>query len=81
MSELLFEPVAESLGMVLYALVAGALTVVGALAENAGFNNLTAGQTMIGAWEGAIGAVILYAGANVVYHIVLPRLRSAESVA
>ncbi|WP_123538777.1 hypothetical protein [Halosimplex salinum] len=81
MRELLVGPVAELLGVVFYIVVAGALTVVGALAESAGFQNLTAGQMTLGLWEAAIGAVLLYAGYSVAYHIALPRLRGDEPTA
>ncbi|ELZ22709.1 hypothetical protein C475_16446 [Halosimplex carlsbadense 2-9-1] len=81
MRELLLGPVAEALGLVLYVAIAGTLTVVGALAERAGLSNLTAGQTTLGLWEAALGAVLLYAALNVAYHIVFPRLRGAEPTA
>ena len=79
MRELLLGPVAEVVGVVFYVVVAGALTVVGALAEEAGLQNLTAGQTTLGLWEAALGAVLIYAGLNVAYHVVLPRLRGADA--
>ncbi|QPV63403.1 hypothetical protein I7X12_01845 [Halosimplex litoreum] len=81
MRELLLGPVAEALGVVLYVAIAGALAVVGALAEQAGLSNLSAGQTTLGLWEAAVGAVLIYAALNVAYHIVLPRLRGAEPTA
>ncbi|WP_459192570.1 hypothetical protein [Halosimplex sp. J119] len=81
MRELLFGPIAEALGMVLYVVVAGALTVVGTLAEQASVHNLNAGQMTLGVWEAVVGAVLIYAGLNVAYHIVLPRLRGAEPTA
>jgi len=81
MGELLLGPIAEALGVVLYVAIAGTLAVVGTLAEQAGLSNLTAGQTTLGLWEAALGAVLLYAALNVAYHIVLPRLRGAEPTA
>ncbi|WP_436928105.1 hypothetical protein [Halosimplex amylolyticum] len=76
MRELLFGPLAEALGVVFYVVVAGVLTVVGALTEQASLHNLTAGQTTLGLWEAVFGAVLIYAGLNVAYHIVLPRVRT-----
>lgn len=81
MRDLLVEPLAQALGVVFYAVVAGALTVVGAIAENAGIHDLTAGQTTVGLWEAVVGAVLIYAGFSVAYHIVLPRLRGSEPTA
>ncbi|MFC7139469.1 hypothetical protein ACFQMA_06400 [Halosimplex aquaticum] len=79
MRELLFGPLAEVLGVVFYVVVAGALTVVGALAEQASVHDLTAGQTTLGLWEALFGAVLIYAGLNVAYHVVLPRLRAENA--
>ncbi len=81
MRELLLGPVAEALGVVLYVVVAGAMAVVGVLAEQAGIDNLGAGQTTLGLWEVAVGALLIYGALNVAYHIVLPRLRGAEPTA
>ncbi|WP_415380900.1 hypothetical protein [Halosimplex sp. TS25] len=81
MRELLVGPLAEALGVVFYVAVASALTVVGALAEQAGLHDLTTGQTTLGLWEAVFGAVLIYAGLNVAYHIVLPRLRGDEPTA
>jgi len=81
MRELLLGPVAELLGVVGYVAVAGMLALVGTLSEQAGLSNYTAGQTTLGVWEAAFGAVLIYAGLNVAYYIVLPRLRGAEPTA
>jgi len=72
--ELIFGLV-EALGAVFYVVVAGALTVVGAFAEQASVHDLTAGQTTLGVWEAVFGAVLIYAGLNVAYYIALPRFR------
>lgn len=77
MRELLYEPVAQLLGTLFYLGLAAALTLVGALAEQAGIQNLTAGHSTIGVWEAAMGALLLYAALNVVSDVVLPRLRDA----
>lgn len=81
MRDLLAGPVAELLGAVFYVVVAGALTVVGALAESAGLHDLVAGQTTLGLWEAVVGALLIYAGLSVVYHIVLPRVRGVGAAA
>ena len=75
MRELIFGPLIEALGAVFYVVVAGALTVVGAFAEQASVHDLTAGQTTLGVWEAVFGAVLIYAGLNVAYYIALPRFR------
>ncbi|GGO00370.1 MULTISPECIES: hypothetical protein [Haloarcula] len=62
MNGLASESLAELLGLLLSALVAGLLTVVGALTESAGLSNLLAGQSVFGLWELWMGAVLLYAG-------------------
>lgn len=62
MNGLVSESLAELLALLLSALVAGLLTVVGALTESAGLSNLLAGQSVFGLWELWMGAVLLYAG-------------------
>jgi len=77
-SELL-EPAVELLGVAVYGVVAAVLTVLGFLAEQAGIQDLQAGQSVIGAWEIAIGIVVLFAALNVAKDFVLPQLlRSTE---
>lgn len=75
MSELLAESIGELLGVVFYAVVASVLTVLGAVAELASFQELTAGQTVLGLWEVGAGVILLYAGLNVVTDFVLPKVR------
>jgi hypothetical protein len=70
---------AELFGLALYGTVAVVLTVVGALAELTGLHNLQTGHMTIGAWEVAVGAIVLYAGFNVVQDFVLPELRARRT--
>jgi hypothetical protein len=79
MRELIFGPLAETLGVVFYVVVTGVLTVVGALAERAGLHDLATGQTTLGVWEAVVGALLIYAAYNVAVHIVLPRVRGADA--
>ncbi|MBX0322251.1 hypothetical protein EGH21_04295 [Halomicroarcula sp. F13] len=62
MNGLVSESLAELLGLLVSALLAGVLTVVGVLTESAGLSNLLAGQSVFGLWELWMGAVLLYAG-------------------
>ncbi|QLG49845.1 hypothetical protein [Natrinema halophilum] len=57
------ELLADSLLQVVYAIVAGVLTVGGVLVEQASLQHLGAGEAMIAVWLGALGVVMLYAGA------------------
>jgi hypothetical protein len=57
------ELLAESLQLILYTVVAGALTVGGVLVEQASLQHLGAGEAMIALWLGALGGIMLYAGA------------------
>lgn len=75
MRELLGEPLAELLGVVVYAAIAGALTVVGALTELASVGDIAAGQSFMGVWEIALGGVLLYLGVSVARDFVVPSLR------
>ena len=52
----------ELLSLLLRALAAGVLTVVGALTENAGITDLLAGPSVFGLWEVGMGGLLLYAG-------------------
>ena len=52
----------ELLSLLLRALAAGLLTVVGALTENAGIGDLLAGPSVFGLWEVGMGALLLYVG-------------------
>ena len=52
----------ELLSLLLRALAAGLLTVVGALTENAGIADLLADPSMFGLWEVGMGALLLYVG-------------------
>jgi len=56
------ELLAESLSLIVYAVVAGVLTVGGALVEQASLQHLGAGEAMIALWLAALGGVMLYAG-------------------
>lgn len=53
---------AELLAWLLTALAAGALTVLGVLAEGQGLANFTAGHEMVAVWFAYMGAIALYAG-------------------
>jgi hypothetical protein len=75
MQALLGKPLGELLGVVVYGVVAGVLTLAGTLAELASVQNLLAGQSVIGAWELAMGGVLLYMGVNVARDFVVPSLR------
>jgi hypothetical protein len=75
MKELLYGSVGELLGVVVYGVVASALAILGAVAEITASQNLLAGHTTIGVWEGVVGLVLLYAGYSVLTDFVLPELR------
>ena len=81
MRELILGPVAEALGVAFYIGIASVLTVVGALAELTGIQNLTTGQLTLGAWEAVVGVLLIYAAYNVAAHIVAPRVRGTDSSA
>lgn len=81
MSEIVIGPIGEFLGLALYIVAAGVLTVLGALAELASLQNLSTGQSILGLWEAAFGMVLLYAAFMVVSEYVLPRLRESVSSA
>lgn len=53
---------AELLSLLLTAVAAGLLTVVGALTENAGITDLLAEPSVFGVWEVGMGALLLYVG-------------------
>jgi len=72
------ESVVELLAVVFYAGLAVVLTAIGAVAELASLENMTAGPSMFGLWEIAVGALLLYAAFNVVTEIVVPRLREGQ---
>ncbi|AGB30020.1 hypothetical protein C488_19172 [Natrinema pellirubrum DSM 15624] len=57
------ELLAESLQLVLYTVVAGVLTTGGVLVEQASLQHLGTGEAMIALWLGALGGLMLYAGA------------------
>jgi len=80
MTALAFESVGELFGLLLSALAASGLTVIGALAENAGLDALAAGQSVLGAWELGMGALALYAGIYMLgYQRVWQRLRRTDA--
>ena len=57
-----FGSLVELLSLLLAAVAAGLLTVVGALTENAGIADLLAGPSVFGLWEVGMGALLLYVG-------------------
>jgi len=79
MPELVAGSIAELLGVVFYAVVAGILTVLGAIAELASVQQLTGGETILGLWEVGVGILLFYAGVSVVTDFVLPGLREIRS--
>ena len=52
----------ELVSLLLRALAAALLTVVGALTENAGIADLLAEPSVFGLWEVGMGALLLYVG-------------------
>lgn len=74
MQAILSESVAELLAVVFYAGIAGVLALLGVFFERASLEAMTTGQSFLGAWDLAFGALLLYAGYNVVVHLVRPRL-------
>lgn len=74
MVEFLVESLLEILGVLLYALGAGALTVIGAFAEQAGIQSLTAGDATLGLWFVVIGTVALYGGYLITTDKFLPQV-------
>ena len=56
------ELLAESLSLIAYTVVAGVLTVGGALVEQASLQHLGSGEAMIALWLAVLGGVMLYAG-------------------
>lgn len=78
MQGVITESIAELLALLLYAGLAVVLTFLGALAELASLEDLSAGQSAIGLWEVAVGTLLLYAAYNVVTGLLVPRLRGAD---
>ena len=56
------ELLAESLHVLVYTVVAGALTAAGVAAEYASVQHYGSGELMVALWLAAIGGVMLYAG-------------------
>ena len=79
MQQVASDSIGQLLGVVFYGLVASALTILGALAEIASMENLLAGQNVLGLWEVAFGAVLLYAGFTVGTEVLLPRIDEMRS--
>jgi hypothetical protein len=75
MQGIITESIVELLTLVFYAGLAVVLTVLGALAELASFEDLAAGQSVFGLWEIAVGTLLLYAAYSIVTGILVPRLR------
>ncbi|MFB6087997.1 MAG: hypothetical protein ABEJ85_05700 [Haloarculaceae archaeon] len=69
----------ELLGVAVYVVVASVLTVLGVLAEWTGVHNLQTGHTTIGAWEVAVGALVLYAAVSVLQEFVFSELRARRA--
>ena len=57
-----FGSLTELLSLLLTAVAAGVLTVVGALTENAGIADLLAEPSVFALWEVGMGALLLYVG-------------------
>jgi sulfite exporter TauE/SafE len=77
MRELLYEPLAELLSLVFYALVAGVMTAVGLVSEQNGLHQLATGHDVQGAFLAYMGALLLYGGVYLLgYKKVLPKLRA-----
>ncbi|WP_254766201.1 hypothetical protein [Salinilacihabitans rarus] len=69
------ELLVESLSAVVYVVLAGVLTVGGVAAEYASLQHFGGGELTVALWMGAIGGVMLYAGAyGLGYQKVLGRL-------
>jgi hypothetical protein len=62
MTETLADGLLELLAILAAGVGAVVLTGLGVLAEQAGLQNLALGNLSVGAWETAIGAVVLFAG-------------------
>lgn len=74
----LTEAVLEALGALFYAAATVAATTAGVLVERASVHTLTVGQTTLGLWEMAMGALALFVGLYLLgYREALPRARSA----
>ncbi|MDG5777276.1 hypothetical protein VB773_09030 [Haloarculaceae archaeon H-GB2-1] len=78
MRDLLYEPLAELLSLVLYTIIAGVLTTVGFLSEQNGIQQLSTGHDVQGAFLAYMGVLLLYGGVYLLgYKTVLPKLRSS----
>lgn len=73
----MFETLSEILPELVYAVLAGALALLGLFTENLGIQNLANGQTTMGLWMVAVGIVALYAGFKLAHENVLPGLRAS----
>lgn len=72
------ELLVESLSMLLYTVIAAALTGGGVVAEYAGLQHMGAGDATVGLWLAAMGGLMLYAGVyGVGYRKVLVRVAAA----
>ncbi|ELY98124.1 hypothetical protein [Natrialba asiatica] len=70
------ELLVEALPLLLYTVIGGLLTVVGAAAEYASLQHFGAGEATVALWLAAIGCVMLYAG---VYGIGYQKLFSSTN--
>ncbi len=73
---LMRELAVEALSTVVYALVAGLLTVVGTVAEYTSLQYVSGGETMVAVWLAVFGGIMLYAGLTVGRRKVLTSLAS-----
>lgn len=71
----MIEGLTEIVPEVLYSALAGGLTVLGLVAENAGLQTMSGGETTVGLWMAFVGIVALYAGLKVAREKALPGLR------
>jgi len=76
MEELLAEPVAELLAVVVYALGAGSLTVTGAFVELTALDSLATGDAVLGGWLAFAGGLALVTGYVVTTSRLVPLVRT-----
>ncbi|QGN07895.1 hypothetical protein Hrd1104_11710 [Halorhabdus sp. CBA1104] len=67
----MIDMVLEQLSTIVYAVIAGLLSVGGFLVESAGIDTLMAGQSALGAWEAVVGVLLLVAGVKLIREKVL----------
>lgn len=80
MRAIAFETVADALVVLLEVVAMVALSVVGLLAERAGFTHLATGVDPLALWFLLIGTTALYAGVYMLgYRTLLPKLRGGDA--